>query len=92
MFLDKKNDDELPQVREITLKVMEKLHSFGAVNIQDKFLKERSNEDKPGKRPASDKIRFDFTIETTQESLACYDYFMKRHARQKGQYNKKQEK
>lgn len=83
LFLDKKDDDDKqPQVRELTLKVMEKLQSFGAVNIQDRFLKERKdNEEKSGKRPMSDKIRFDFTVPTQEDSLKCYDYFMKRHSR-----------
>lgn len=62
--------------RDITLKIMSKLESFGATNIRDQLLKEKS--DKPGR---SDKIRFNFRINSTEEALTCYNYFTKRHSR-----------
>lgn len=77
VFLDRKVEDQNQKPnREVSLKIMNKLESFGARNISERFLKERS--DKPGR---SDKIRFDFTINSTDEALTCYNFFTDRHSR-----------
>lgn len=62
IFLDKRGDKvDAPQPRDLILKVMDKLTDLGATKIQDRILKERSDDPKK-----SDKIRIDFTINNTE--------------------------
>jgi hypothetical protein len=55
--------------------MMEKLGDMGAKNINEKYLKDRG-ESKHGK--GNDKIRYTFTIESTEDAIACYNFFIKR--------------
>lgn len=66
LFLDgpKDNRDRAePSNRDLNLKVMAKLQTFGARRIRDHYL------------TAHDRIRFVFDIDDRAEALNCYRFF-----------------
>jgi hypothetical protein len=82
LFLDKPSEGqkELPSQRELTLKMMEKLQSLGARNVHDSLIKDRRSADDT-KRRGNDKIKYTFSIDTADEALKCYNYFMNRYTK-----------
>ena len=74
MFLDNIRDEEKNRPnRELTLMIMDKLNTFGAINIKDSMIWGNPNSDKKN----NDKLRFTFIIEDRDQALLCYKFFTK---------------
>jgi len=69
LFLDSPKDERVNK-RDIGTTLLEKLNEYGAVNFRDQMI--WGNEG----RNANDKIRYTWIVESKEQAIACYKFFV----------------